>query len=162
VLAIEDGARSEAIRELTWFQVDTKNWLTVDYRKPGAPAQCNKRRAKVRMTSRSREMLQRAFAERTSELVLDHDGPIDRAFRCACRWAWLEGVTPHTLRHTWATRAIQNGVPMRQIADQLADDVQTIERNYYHHSPDYMKEAASWRDKEASVPVGPTQPTSTR
>lgn len=148
VLAIEDGARSEAIRELTWFQVDFAHG-TVDYRTPGKAPQSNKRRAKVLMTSRSRKMLQRAFAGRQSALVLDHAGPIDKSFRYACRRAGLEGVTPHTLRHTWATRAARNGVPMRQIADQLADDASTIERNYYHHSPEYMKEAASWRDKEA-------------
>ncbi|MGZ6725290.1 MAG: tyrosine-type recombinase/integrase [Solirubrobacteraceae bacterium] len=148
VLALEDGARSEAIRELTWFQVDFAHG-TVDYRKPGAAPQNNKRRAKVLMTSRSRAMLEKAFAGRQGALVLDHAGPIDKSFRYACRRAGLEGVTPHTLRHTWATRAARNGVPMRQIADQLADDASTIERNYYHHSPDYMKEAASWRDKEA-------------
>jgi integrase len=165
VLAVDDGQRCEAIEELTWFQVDLEAG-TVDYRKPGGDRQHNKRRAKVRMTARSRAMLWRAWQERTKAFVLDHDGPIVWPFKMAVQRAGLDGppgrVTPHVLRHTWATRAMQNGVPMRQIADQLADDVQTIERNYYHHSPDYMKEAASWRDKEASVPVGPTQPTSTR
>jgi integrase len=145
-LAVEDGARSEAIRELTWFQVDFRAG-TIDYRKPGGAH--NKRRSKVLMTARSRAMLERAFRERTSEYVLDHPGLISETFRNTCARAGLPGVTPHVLRHTWATRAAQNGVPMREIADQLADTVATIERNYYHMSPEYMKAAGSWRDKEA-------------
>lgn len=153
VLAVEDGARSEAIRELTWFQIDF-NAGTIDYRRPGGGPQYNKRRSKVLMTSRSRAMLDRAWSERATEYVLDHSGLIGESFRNAARSAGLDGVTPHVLRHTWATRAAQNGVPMRQIADQLADSVATIERNYYHHSPEYMKEAQSWRDKEAKEATG--------
>jgi integrase len=118
VLAVDDGQRCEAIEELTWLQVDFKAG-TVDYRKPGGDRQHNKRRAKVRMTARSRAMLQRAAEERTGAFVLDHDGPILWAFKTAVQRAGLDGapgrVTPHVLRHTWATRAIQNGVPMRQI-----------------------------------------------
>ncbi len=149
VLAVEDGARCEAIEELTWFQVDFKAG-TVDYRKPGVAAQHNKRRAKVKMTARSRAMLERAFKERTGPFVLDHKGAIRKSFETAVDRAQLDGVSPHILRHTWATRAIQNGVPPQEVADQLADDIRTIMKNYYHHSPEYMRKASSWRDQEAA------------
>lgn len=105
----------------------------------------------VRMTPRSRRMLERAWEERTGPFVLDHAGAIRTSFEHAVERAELEDVTPHVLRHTWATRAAQNGVPIRQIADQLADDIRTVEKNYYHHSPEYMHEAASWRDKETEA-----------
>jgi len=148
VLAVEDGARKEAIEELSWFQVDFKAGY-VDYRKPNASAQHNKRRARVKMTSRSRAMLDRAFKEKTGPFVLDHSGSIRTSFEAAVTRAKLEDVSPHVLRHTWATRAMQNSVPPQEVADQLADDLRTVLKNYYHHSPEYMKAAASWRDTEA-------------
>jgi len=160
VLALEDGARKEAIERLTWPQVDfesdrvvppgvTKG--TVDYRNPNEP-ESNKRRAKVRMTGASRAMLERAFKERRSDIgfVLDEPGNIRGAFESAVKRSGLQAVSPHTLRHTWATRASQNGVSMEEIAVQLADSPQTVERTYLHHSPDHLKNAVNWRDKEAA------------
>jgi integrase len=159
-LALEDGARKEAIERLTWPQVDFENDRvvppgvtkgTVDYRNPNEP-ESNKRRAKVRMTSTSRAMLERAFKERRSDIgfVLDEPGNIRGAFESAVRRSGLQDVSPHTLRHTWATRASQNGVSMEEIAVQLADSPQTVERTYLHHSPDHLKNAVNWRDREAA------------
>ena len=37
---------------------------------------------------------------------------------------------------------------MRQIADQLADSVQIVEKNYDHRPLEYVKEAANWRTRE--------------
>ena len=53
----------------------------------------------------------------------------------------IEGVTPHTFRHTWATRAAEDGVAMETIADFLGDTVETIKKNYLHLSPDYLRSA---------------------
>lgn len=147
-LALEDAARKEAIEELTWFQVDFEAG-TVDYRKAGKP-ETNKKRAKVRMTRTSRAMLERAFQEKLkgSSYVLDHDGSIRSAFENAVERSGLRDVTPHVCRHTWATRASQNRVPMEEIAVQLADDIQTVTDNYWHHHPDSLQKAANWRDKE--------------
>jgi len=57
-------------------------------------------------------------------------------------------VSPHILRHTWATRTARNGVSMREIADFLGDDIRTVEKNYYHQHPDYLHAAADWRECE--------------
>jgi len=37
---------------------------------------------------------------------------------------------------------------MREIADFLGDKLSTVEKNYYHHSPDYLRGAADWRARE--------------
>src|SRR5207249_4325035 len=40
-----------------------------------------------------------------------------RGFRAACRQAGLTDVTPHTLRHTFATRLIEYGVDLRTVQE---------------------------------------------
>jgi integrase len=76
-----------------------------------------------------------------------HNAPINRplrkAFKHAVRLAKLEGgITPHTLRHTAATWLMQRGVDLWQAAGFLGMSVETLERNYGHHHPTYMQEAA--------------------
>ncbi len=68
---------------------------------------------------------------------------VKTGFAHAVAIAGLEGkVTPHTLRHTAATWLMQLGVPIWQAAGYLGMSVQTLERTYGHHHPDYMRGAA--------------------
>jgi integrase len=94
-------------------------------------------------------VLERAYSERASVYVLDHPGDIRASFETLVKASGLKDVTPHVLRHTWATRAAQAGVPMREIADWLGDTIQTVERHYYKRSPHYLTAAATWREHEA-------------
>lgn len=149
ILGLETAARKEAIETLTWFQVDFSAG-TINLNPPGR-AQTNKRRAVVRMSTRLRTMLERAYREKTTAYVLDYPGSCRRWFRTVVDQSGLQDVTPHVLRHTWATRAAQAGVPMREVADWLGDSIQTVERNYYKRSPHYLKAAADWREREAGM-----------
>lgn len=146
MLALATAARKEALETLTWFQVDFRMG-TIDLNPPGRK-RTNKRRAVVRMSAPLRAMLERAFSEKTSGFVLDHDGSIRTSFENLVIRSRLEDVTPHTLRHTWATRAAQAGVSMREIADWLGDNISTVEKNYYKRSPYYLKDAVDWRERE--------------
>jgi integrase len=51
-------------------------------------------------------------------------------------------VTPHTLRHTTATWLMQAGVDKWKAAGFLAMTMETLERVYGHHHPDYQDEAS--------------------
>ena len=75
--------------------------------------------------------------------VLEHDGAIRTAFENAARRAGLgPDVTPHVLRHSRATHMLQDGEPIWKVAGLLHDTVETIERVYGHHCPEYLREGA--------------------
>jgi len=149
VLAADTASRKTALETLTWFQVDLET-RTINLN-PAGRRQTGKRRPKVRMSDRLHAVLVRAEAERNdSGFVLDQPGEIRHAHETVSERAKLEWVTPHVWRHTWATRAARAGVSMREIADVLGDDIETVERNYMHHHPDFQKGAVNWRDREGS------------
>jgi integrase len=50
-------------------------------------------------------------------------------------------VTPHTLRHTAATWLMHRGVGPWEAAKYLGMTVETLERVYGHHHPDYLMNA---------------------
>jgi integrase len=64
-------------------------------------------------------------------------------FRNVVRDAGLgEDVTPHTLRHTAATWLMQGGTDLWIAAGFLGMSVETLERTYGHHHPDFQAQAA--------------------
>jgi integrase len=67
--------------------------------------------------------------------------PIE-TLRAACRRAGLSGVTPHVLRHTCATWLMQQGVQLWEAAGFLGMTLETLERVYGHHHPEFMGSAA--------------------
>ncbi len=69
---------------------------------------------------------------------------VRKAFATAVKAAGLDGlgITPHILRHTAATWAMQGGGDLWQIAGFLGMTVDVLERVYGHHHPDFQREAA--------------------
>lgn len=146
MLALDTAARKDALENLTWTQIDFQAGTIA--LNPAARLQTNKRRSVVPMSRRLRAVLERAHRERENNFVMDMTGDVREAFKTAVRRAGLQDVTPHTLRHTWATRAMRAGVPPHDVAGVLGDDLKTVMKNYYHHHPDYMRGAADWRERE--------------
>jgi integrase len=68
-------------------------------------------------------------------------GDIKRGFKVACDEAGLQGITPHTLRHTAITWMLQRGVSMWDVSGYFNVSMETIEKVYGHHCPDYMNSA---------------------
>lgn len=68
-------------------------------------------------------------------------GDVKRSFAAAARAAGLDGVTPHTLKHTAITWNLQNGASLWDAAGFFATSVDTIEKTYGHHSPNYQQSA---------------------
>jgi len=44
-------------------------------------------------------------------------------------------------RHTWASHSAEDGLDMKIIAAFLGDTMKTVEENYMHLSPDYLRQA---------------------
>ena len=68
---------------------------------------------------------------------------VKTALKTAVRLAGLSGkVTPHTFRHTAATWLMQTGVSVWRAAGFLGMSVETLDRVYGHHHPDFLADAA--------------------
>ena len=68
---------------------------------------------------------------------------VDKAFRNVARAAGLSHISPHVLRHTAATWLMQSGADKWEAAGYLGMTLETLERVYGHHHPDYLKSAVN-------------------
>ena len=64
-----------------------------------------------------------------------------KGFVSACRDAGIVNLTFHDLRHTWASRAAEMGVPEHVRRDILGHSSSSITGDYTHASPEEMERA---------------------
>jgi integrase len=145
LIGLYTGRRSEAILSLRWPQVDLeREIINFDQRDR---EQTDKKRGMVRISPKLLPHLKRARQRGTDMGYVIHDGGkriknIKKGFEAACRRAELDGVTPHTLRHTAATWLVQRGVSVWDASQFLSMSTKTLERVYAHHDPEFMRKAA--------------------
>lgn len=139
-IALGTGSRKTAILELTRSQVDLERRMI--HLNPTGRRQTKKRRPAVPISDDLLPIMKQVVADAQGELLLP-GGCIKTAFESAVARAGLKDVTPHTLRHTWATWAAQAGVPLTDIAAVLGDTYATVERNYLHHCPEHLRGAVN-------------------
>jgi integrase len=153
-LLMETGARAGALRDLTWQQIDfTNGFIRLN---PYGRNQTKKRRPIVPISNELRPILERAYQERTNDYVLAHAGQIRKSFERLVARLGLEEVTAHTFRHTFATHLAQNGVSMIEIGQLLGDSLTTVEKNYLHYQPEYLRQAINSLSlrRTSEVPTG--------
>lgn len=146
VMGLHTGARREAILSLRWPQVDLDAGL-IDWN-PIGRRRTKKRRPKVRIPDKLLPHLRRARLRGSDLGFVIHDGgkPVGdpkKSFLATCRRAGLEKVTPHTLRHTRATWGMQAGANKWELSGFLGMTLETMERVYGHHHPDFQEHAAN-------------------
>lgn len=149
-IAMETASRKRAIEELQWGQVDLQARL-IRLNPPGR-RQTSKRRPTVPISSALMKVLERARDGGGNGLVLGNSSSVERPFATLCRAAYRAtgnakflSITPHALRHTWATLAARAGVSLFEIAGVLGDSIATVQRVYAHHCPDYLRSAVDFR-----------------
>lgn len=150
-LALNTAGRKAAVLELTRGQVDMVGGMI--HLNPAGRSQTKKRRARVPISDALRPVLERTMRETPDQpgaSLLDHDGCIRTAFEGAVDRAGLgRDVTPHVLRHTKATWMAQAGISFFEIAGVLGDSVETVQRTYAHHHPDFLRDAINVGRKAA-------------
>lgn len=142
------ASRKGPVETLPWSRIDLERGL-IDFRTPGERV-TKKRRGVVPIAAELRPILERSYKERTSDWLLDRPGEPYHEWRRAARRAGLYAdgkytVSPHVLRHTFATWAAQDGVSLYDIAGVLHDTLATVTKHYAHHSPNHLRSAVDRR-----------------
>jgi integrase len=153
LIALYTGTRKTAILNLGFMRNTAGGWIDTErgviYRRGTDERVTKKRRKPIRLT---RKLL--AHCKRWERLggvwAVQFKGQrvadIKTAYRAACEAAGLHDVTPHTLKHTAITWAMQKGLRIEDAAEYFDTSAETIRRVYYHHSPDYQDNAVAILD----------------
>ncbi len=73
-----------------------------------------------------------------------HPERLSRSFKSQVRSSCLPEIRLHDLRHTWATLALQAGIPAKIVQDRLGHSTVAITLNIYSHvTPQVQSDAAS-------------------
>jgi integrase len=129
-LLISTGGRTRAVELLTWDRV---NWQSgqINLQSPRMTQNGKKNNATVPILPWLRPVLERAWRERTSEWVLGSRAPTWRVWT-TFRDTYYPGMDlrRHDLRHSIATKLINDGVPLTQVAAFIGNTQRTTERVY--------------------------------
>lgn len=169
LIGLYTGTRHSAMRAILWEEALTQAWVDLDkgmiYRRGRGERESTKRRPVVKLPPRLLAHMRRwrrldaarlaAWQETNPDTtapspfttVIHHGGEpiagkIRTGFEGCVRDAGLPAeVTPHWMRHTAATWLMEAGVEMWLAAAYLGMSVQTLEKHYGHHRPDYQADA---------------------
>jgi integrase len=157
-LALESAARRGAIVELTWERVDLRLGQ-IDYRVPGR-RETKKRRVRVPISDRLMPILKEAWLQAPKDpggqaggyVVTGSQDKVNpqtmsSAFRHFAEAIGMEWVSPHVLRHSWASLAVMNGVSLWDIAQVMGDTIAVIEKTYLHLTPGHLRSAINHKAK---------------
>jgi len=149
LIALYTGSRKSVILKLKFHRhstggyVDTARGLL--YRKAAGSRETKKRAPNIQIPSRLLAHLRRWERLSQNGWVIEYQGcgvaSIKTAWRNCCRKADLRNVTPHSLRHTAITWAMQAGVDKWQAGGFFGVSQETLEKVYAHHHPDFLSDA---------------------
>ena len=151
LVAYHTGGRYGEIAGLTWDRVNLDD-RSINLWRPKV-----KNESIIYMTTRVYEVMKRRSEESTLEYVFTNDrgdGPRNHAtngIKKAMKRAGIEGVTIHDFRHTCASRLIQNGMSLYEVANILGHtDVQTTQRYAHLESRDVSQRARDIMERIAT------------
>ncbi len=157
LIGVYTGTRSGAMRRLGWLpntlggHVDLESGVI--HRRGDAETETKKRRPSLRIPDRLLGFLRRWRAldmriDKPPGFVIHYRGaPVDKQRKSWTRARVAAGlgleITPHILKHTAITWALQSGVSIWDASGFFGTSAKTIEDVYGHHSPEFQKGVAS-------------------
>ncbi len=131
-LFLATGMRSAELLSLRVGQVDTRFSIIGKGNKQRAVF-CNKEL--VERTRRYEEGMKKG-----EKLFPITYGWLFRIFEERCEWVGISKITPHTLRHVFATRMLSKGVGIRELQEFLGHASITTTQRYLSVSPERLEE----------------------
>lgn len=130
-LALYTGARTGAILDLTWDRVNFDTGL-IDYRVPGR--RVTKKRRTVSPMGSLRRALLHAKKHARSRHVIEWAGQrverVAKAFIAAAEDVGMHDVSPHVLRHTFASWAVMNGADIYKVGKAIGQTIASTTERY--------------------------------
>ncbi|WP_444920873.1 tyrosine-type recombinase/integrase [Microbulbifer sp. CnH-101-G] len=128
VILLDTGARYSEIANIKWSSIDIENG-SINLWRPKV-----RNESIVYMTTRVKHIFERRFNERVSvEFVFTNQNGLARGYqakgiRAAIKRAGIENFKIHDLRHTCASRLIQSGLSLYEVANVLGHtDISTTQ-----------------------------------
>ena len=151
LVGLYTGTRHAAICSAAFNPAIGRGHIDLDsgvfYRRPQGSRQTKKRQTPVRLPDRLlahlRRWQRRGIAKHA---VVEWNGKpivsVRKSFAAAAAAVIDRHITPHILRHTAATWAMQRGSDVWAAAGWLGMSPELLERVYWHHHPDFQRDVA--------------------
>lgn len=144
ILGLYTGTRKEAILSLQWEPNETGGWVDLDagiiYRLPEDGEETKKRRTPVKIPKSLISHLRR-WRRITNTHVIEFKGKpvksIKTSWNRVVRDSGIKHCTPHCLRHTSITWAMQAGAELNEVQTYFGVSRKVLEEVYWHHHPDF-------------------------
>lgn len=148
-VAVDTGGRRGELLGLDWRSVDLdRNTVTFLDTKNGEDRT-------VRLTDRARRVLVGLDSQKMGP-VFTYGGKsilcVKGSFKSACRRAGIDDFRFHDLRHTFASRLVQKGIPLYEVMHLTGHKSFEMVQRYAHLGPDYQDRAiAALNDDDQDV-----------
>lgn len=155
LVALYTGTRKTAILKMRYLPnteggwVDTKTGIMT--RRGEGQAETKKRTPTARLPRQLLAHLRRWEAN-GARYVVEIDGQrvgsIKTAWATAIKEAQIDPATPHSLRHSAITWAMQRGARPADVCGYFGVSIDTLQRVYWHHHPDYQQSAVEAMERK--------------
>jgi len=157
-VALHTGMRKSEQFTATWDQVDLeRGFIYLSMTKNGADRFVTLNSAAVQVLRRLQERHKRLGLPPESTLFHSkRDGLIKNPrkwFATALEQAKIEGVTWHTLRHTFASRLVMAGVDLKTVQELMGHKTIAMTARYAHLAPTHKLQALETLVRPGSVSV---------
>lgn len=139
--AILTGLRQRNVTHLEWSQIDARRgvlWIHADQAKARRSIGIPLSDAALAVLTRQRGQHEQWVFPYKGRPI----GKIKSAWRKALKRAGLEGVTWHTLRHTWASWHAMSGTPIPALKELGGWQTLAMVSRYTHLAPEHLRQYA--------------------